>query len=72
MSYVNVWFNEMTQSQDPGDLSKPPFSMNVSGPMGSGKTYYITRLLRLPQFQGAKVHLFYGNDQPLYDEMNLA
>ena len=24
------------------------------------------------QFQGSLVHLFYGNDQPLYDEMNLA
>ena len=24
------------------------------------------------QFEGSLVHLFYGNDQPLYDEMNLA
>ena len=62
----------MSQGHDPGDLLMPPFSMNISGPTGSGKTYYIKDLLKLPQFEGSLVHLFYGNDQPLYDEMNLA
>ena len=61
----------LSQGHDPGDRLKPPFSMNISGPTGSGKTYYIKDLLKLPQFEGALVHLFYGNDQPLYDEMNL-
>ena len=62
----------MRQGHDPGDLLMPPFSMNISGPTGSSKTYYIKDLLKLPQFEGSLVHLFYGNDQPLYDEMNLA
>ena len=62
----------MIQGQDPGDLLRPPFSMNVSGLTGSGKTYYITKLLRLPQFEGARVNLFYGNNQPLYNEMEFA
>ena len=62
----------IVQGQDPGDLLKPPFSMNVSGPTSSGKTYYIKELLKLPQFQDAQVHLFFSIDQPLYDEMNLA
>ena len=62
----------MCQGHDPGDLLMPPFSMNISGPTGRGKTYYIKDLLKLPQFEGSLVHLFYGNDQPLYDEMNLA
>ena len=43
----------MSQGQDPGDLLKPPFSMNFSGPVGSGQTYYIKELLRCPSL---KVH----------------
>ena len=55
----------------PCDLLTPPFSMNVSGPTSSGKTYYVKEVMKLPQFRDAKIHLFYGNDQPLYDEINL-
>ena len=40
--------------------------------MGGGETYYIKGLSDITQFEGALVHLFYGNEQPLYDEMNLA
>ena len=36
------------------------------------KTYYIKDIMKLPQFRNAQIHLFYGNDQPLYDEINLA
>ena len=61
----------LTQGQDVSDLLTPPFSMNLSGLTGCGKTYYIKEVMRLPQFRDAKIHLFYGNDQPLYDEMNL-
>ena len=61
----------MAQGQDPSDLLMPPFSMNILGPTGSGKTYYIKEIMKLPQFRNAQIHLFYGNDQPLYDEMNL-
>ena len=46
----------MSQGHDPGDLLMLPFSMNISGPMGSCKTYYIKDLLKLPQFEGSLVH----------------
>ena len=62
----------LAQGQDPSDRLMPPFSMNISGPTGSGKTYYIKEIMKLPQFKNAQIHLFYCNDQPLYDEMNLA
>ena len=48
----------MSPGHDPGDLLMPPFSMNISGPTASGKTYYIKDLLKLPQFEGSLVHLF--------------
>ena len=62
----------LAQGQDPSDLLMLPFSMNISGPTGSGKTYCIKEIMKLPQFKNAQIHLFYGNDQPLYDEINLA
>ena len=62
----------LNQGVDSGTFLRPSFFMSVSGPTGSGKTYFLKDLLTQPQFEGAQVHLFYGNEQPLYEQMTLA
>jgi hypothetical protein len=49
-------------------LIELPFSMVVAGPTRSGKTTYIKNLLDQDHLKG-DVILFYGTDQPLYEQM---
>ena len=57
--FVNQCVDQcLAQGQDPSDLLMPPFSMNISCPTGSGKTYYIKEIMKLPQFKNAQIHLF--------------
>lgn len=52
---------------------KHPFTMIVSGPTGSGKTYWIKKLINnadkycLPA--PTKIHYFYGEYQPIFSSM---
>ena len=52
---------------------KQPFNMLVSGPSKSGKTTFVSNLMKVSQDMFEKrpdyVILYYGNEQPLYQEM---
>ena len=56
----------------PEELIKLPLSLTVSGPTGSGKSFFVGQLIENLRQAGWKIEviIFYGTDQKLFEYMN--